>query len=384
LRTSFWDILVPITDDPDPNDGRGEQMKDPMSTAINSTRGTAMEAVMRYLGWVREGITRPDGVGAFEDMPEAEALLTRHLDPAVEASPAIRVIYGQWLFFLHRLAPAWLEAHLDQLFPILDPDLANVVLEGYAVYGQYTSPDVRRLLEPTYRRALRRVDVGENASRTEREAPRRIGQHLIFGYLEGDLPIEAGSLLVAFFDAVSPSTGADTLAFAIHASKEDDEPAAVERCKTLWEWRADVGDPGELRAFGRWVADDVLDPAWRLAQLEAALRKAGQLDYEFDLMPTLAGLVHAHSEVVLRCTKLAIDAATHWRLYSYMHDGDLRRVLEGCMAAGTPETQREAHAVANALVARDFLDFRDLAEGKAPTGPATRQDTRGKNEPEGH
>ena len=369
LRGRIWAVLEPLMSDPDPDAGRDEQLRDPMSTAINSTRGIALEAVMRYIVWVRDGVQRPDGIDGFEDLAEARAMLDLHLDPAVDTSPAVRAVYGQWLFFLHHLAPAWVAANIERLFPASDPELEDATLESYAVFGQYTSEGVRQLLEPVYRRALQRLHIPDGPNRTGRESTRRLGQQFIIAYLDGDESLEPDSLLSLFFDRADVAARADTLAFAVQQMKdaEEHETAYRERCIALWQARASSGDPGELRAFGRWVAEEKLDPAWRLAKLEEALTKAGELDNEFDLMPTLAKLAPAHALAVIRCTTLAVEAANPWRLYSYVHDGDMHRVLESCMVSGDLAVEKEARDVANMLVARDFLEFRDLAERKLPT-----------------
>jgi hypothetical protein len=220
-----------------------------------------------------------------------------------------------------------------------------------------------------YRRVLNRWHVQEGAQRTECDSLNHIGQQFILGYLHGEETLEPGSLLSLFFERADIATRADTLAFAVQQMKDrgNHEAAYRERCVALWEARAATGDPRELRAFGRWVAEETLDPAWRLAQLEQALANAGGLDYEFDLMPTLARLAPTFGAAVIRCTKLAIEAADYWRMYAYVHENDMRRLLEACIASDERTVRSEARAVANMLVARDLLDFRDLAETQVPS-----------------
>ena len=84
LRERVWRVLAPITNDPDPDAEREKEDRDPYSVAINSTRGVAMEAVMRYAMWVRQGYWVPEGVIGFSDMAEVEEVVTRHLDANVD------------------------------------------------------------------------------------------------------------------------------------------------------------------------------------------------------------------------------------------------------------------------------------------------------------
>lgn len=364
MRQRIWAVLEVVMADPDPHEKRDEQLRDPTSTAINSTRGRALEAVMRYILWLRGGVARPHGVDHFEDMPEVRTLLDQHLDRNVDQSPAIRAVYGQWLFYLDRLAPAWLESKIAQVFPVDDPELEDAALDAYVLYGKYTSDRMTELLDAVFRRAIPRLGRVEAQNRTEREAPRRLGQQFVLAYLAGKDSFEGGSLLSMYFDAADVESRADALAFAVHQLKEpgDDIDVVRERLIALWEWRAASGVAGELAAFGRWIGEEQLDPAWRLDKLEEALKRARGLDSHYAVMPALAKLAMTHPAAVLRGVKLAIETAARSRLYSYVHDGDLRRVLEAAFATGNCLVQVEAKAIANILVAYDFLDFRDLAE----------------------
>jgi hypothetical protein len=375
FRERIWNVLDAVMSDPDPDEERDEQLRDPTSTAINSTRGRALEAVMRFILWLRGGVTRPEGVDDFEDMPEVRALLDHHLDPAVDPSPAIRAVYGKWLFFLDRLAPVWLEQKIPALFPEDDADLEDAALDAFVLYGQYTSDRVRALLDAAFGRAVSRLKGAKPDNRSEREAPRRLGQQFVLAYLAGKETNDEGSLLLLYFAAADVASRADALAYAVHQLKERDSDIDTLRARViaLWEWRAAVGDPRELAAFGRWVGNEQLDPSWRLDRLEDALTRAGGLDYEYDVMPVLATLASTAPAAVLRCAKLAIATADRWRLYSYVHNGDMRRILETAFATGDRTVQIEAKAIANILVAHDFLDFRDLAERDLPpldAGPA--------------
>ncbi len=57
FRNVVWAILEPMTNAPHPDPSRQSAEGDPFSTAINSTRGVAMEAVIRYALWVRRRFT---------------------------------------------------------------------------------------------------------------------------------------------------------------------------------------------------------------------------------------------------------------------------------------------------------------------------------------
>jgi hypothetical protein len=116
LRSSVWNVLKPITDDPNPtpeDEARhGGSNMDPATLSINTTRGEAMHAVVRYALWVRRHLEKePDGreriSRGFNDMREVLDVLNAHLDPEEDPSLAIRAVYGQWFPWLVLLDREW-------------------------------------------------------------------------------------------------------------------------------------------------------------------------------------------------------------------------------------------------------------------------------------
>ncbi|GAI99722.1 unnamed protein product, partial [marine sediment metagenome] len=96
LRSAAWDVLSPLTKDPDPTPEREERHgMDPATLAINTVRGEAMHAVLRYALWVR-GHTKKSRNGkepvtpGFDEMSEVREVLNHHLDPNNDSSLAIR------------------------------------------------------------------------------------------------------------------------------------------------------------------------------------------------------------------------------------------------------------------------------------------------------
>ena len=64
-RALVWDVLQPLTEDPDPGlDDEGGEKFDPSFLSINSTRGRALHAVISYASWLRNSTDagrRPKG-----------------------------------------------------------------------------------------------------------------------------------------------------------------------------------------------------------------------------------------------------------------------------------------------------------------------------------
>src|SRR5262249_34581 len=146
LRSAAWAVLKPLTDDPEPNQeheahygarpfSRKRKTKntepaqeqiaryegsnmDPPTLSLNTTRGEAMHATMRYALWIRRNIEKePHGEErikrGFEEIPEVREVLETHLDPALDSSLAIRSVYGQWFPWLVFLDEKWASAHVS-------------------------------------------------------------------------------------------------------------------------------------------------------------------------------------------------------------------------------------------------------------------------------
>jgi hypothetical protein len=106
-RTHVWDILAPLTGDPEPTldyeERYGGSNMEPSTLAINTVRGKALNAVVAYALWVRRDLDKQNPVPAmnFDAMPEVRAVLDEHLDVGREPTLTIRSIYGRhfpWLF----------------------------------------------------------------------------------------------------------------------------------------------------------------------------------------------------------------------------------------------------------------------------------------------
>ena len=366
LREIVWAILAPITDDPDPDQSRESDERDPNSTAMNSTRGVAMDAVMRYAFWIRRDLFVPPGVTGFSDIPEVEQVLTRHLDVTIDPSRAIRAIYGEWLFHLHRMNGAWVEAHVEEIFPADYPDLADAVLHTYLAWGQFMTPELNRLLTPQFERAIESFSATADADEEKTPAyVRHVAQRVTAMYLHGEIEL-ADSLLAKVYARADEATRAHAISLVpsiIDGAEEARRPAMRERGIALWNWRLAAAGDAEIRGFGHWMDRDDYDPAWRLQQLRYVLERIGVVDSNYQIAETLGALAERFPGETLHCVRLLVGASMDaMRVHRLMYRGDLQRVIHAARTSGDHEMQKEATVFANALVARGFQQFREVLD----------------------
>jgi hypothetical protein len=371
LRDEVWKILRPITDDPDPDPSRETEERDPYSTAINSTRGVAMEALVDYaLMWVRRRHYLPEGAAAFEDMPEVEEVLTRHLDPAVDPSRAIRAVYGEALYRLCRMNRAWVESHVTALFPADHPELADAVLHTYLAWGRVMTPELNALITPQLARAIESFPGTTNDGEKVPAYVGLVAHRLMAMYLYGEIDTAPGSLLAEVFARADEKTRAHVILNVpriIDQAADDEKAVMTSRAVAFWEWRVATSTDTDLRGFGSWMQTEVFDRAWRLAHLATVLERAATVDMDFQVVETLADLAREYPGEALRCARLLVGTRIDgMRLHGLMYRGRLQRIIRAALRSGDPSVEKDARSLGNVLVARGFDQFRDVLDLTKP------------------
>lgn len=367
MRERVWAILAPITDDPDPDPSRESDERDPHSTAINSTRGVAMETVVRYAFWVRRNFFVPDGVTGFSDIPEVEQVLTRHLDITIDPSPAIRAVYGAWLYHLYRMNRVWVEAHVEKIFPVAQPNLADAVLHTYLAWSQFMTPELNRLLTPQFERAIESFPaIAESDEEKTPAYVRHVAQRVTSMYIHGEAELAPDSLVAKVYARADEATRAHAISLVpsiMDGVEEQRRSAMRERSIAFWEWRLASAGDAEIRGFGRWMDCDDYDPAWRLQQLQRVLERVGIVDSDYQVVGTLGGLAERFPAETLDCARRLVGTGIDaMRVYGLIYRGDLQRIIHAARASGNEDLRKEATAFANALVARGFQQFRAVLE----------------------
>ena len=101
LHFKVWEVLQPLTEDEDPTPDHeahyGGSTMEPFTLAMNTIRGEAMEAVIRYALWFRQHKEQEqqDIAHWLDEMPNVRDILNSHLDPQHDPSLAIRSVYGR-------------------------------------------------------------------------------------------------------------------------------------------------------------------------------------------------------------------------------------------------------------------------------------------------
>jgi hypothetical protein len=381
FREEIWNAIRPLTDDPDPTPEHeseyGGDNAPPYDLAINSVRGTAMEAVALYALWCLRHL-RPEakegtGPPVLDGIPEVREVLERHLDPALDSSAAVRSLYGRFLPWLVLLSAPWVAGHLPQLFPS-DPDLGHLRDAAWDTYVIFCQPfdSVFEVVEGEYAAAVARLSREERGSRGHANPGQSLGEHLFAFYARGKTGLDCdGSLVQGFFRHAAAKVRAGAVGSLglqlLRTSGEALSPQVRERLRQLWESRVGHAaelpkgaDQTELLAFFAWFASGAFEASWSLATLQAMLQiTEGRSDHGKQVLERLSVLAPDYPWETVTAAAAMVKKDAQSISISWWSD-ELRAVLAASMASPDEQTRSMASDLIHWMGSRGFHQFRDL------------------------
>ena len=105
------------------------------------------------------------------------------------------------------------------------------------------------------------------------------------------------------------------------------------------------------------------DDVWRLAQLEAVLRRTGTIDIDYQIVAILGRISSEFPAETLRSVRLIVGAGMDMmKVYTLTYRGDVQRIIRAALTSGNEGLKRDATAFANELVARGFNQIRAVLD----------------------
>jgi hypothetical protein len=380
LRKEAWNVLQPITEDPDPTPEREKSALDmgsldPTNLSINSVRGEALHCVIRYALWVNRHLDenstgeRSRGCG-LDKIPEARVVLDSHLDLGREPSLAIRVIYGQHFPQLLFLDKEWSsKRRLPEIFPSDKAlqDLHDATWEAYVVYC-HPYESVFEVLHDEYLAAVNRLGEAPSKWRYLGADPKeRLAEHLMALYWHGKLDI-GSPILARFFEKAPGAVRGHGLSFigrSLLSMKEEIPATALERLKRLWEWRLDTATSAassnneELPFFGWWFASGKFDSNWGLKQLFLVFQNAGHTEADHQVINRLRDLTPQFPELTMDCLTL-MCGSNDASLIFLAWRGQVHEILDAAIRSGNQRAHEKAVTLINRLTALGHTELRTL------------------------
>jgi hypothetical protein len=352
--------------------GEADAQQEPEFVSINSTRGKAMHALMRYAIWVKDHLDKTSEGSAhrrvvLDDMPEVRDVLEAHLDPAQDPSLAIRSVYGQWLPSLVYLDRGWVKTNLVRIFPTeeVSTRFRDAAWNTYVIFSQVYD-NVADLLIGEYGRAAERIANMGKVRRDPADPADHLAKHLMVLYWRGKIERDGPELNQFFANAPDKVCGhAMWFVGRVFATEGEEPPAEmIARLKELLEGRMETmrADPPkhckELEQFGSWFAAGRFGDEWSLAKLQEILTLVGSAEPDSLVMDQLVKWASGRPIEVLECVRLMVEGADeYWEIQAWRDE--IRRIVSiGLQAGGA--AQNAATALVSILAARGHLDFMDL------------------------
>jgi hypothetical protein len=375
-RALVWDVLQPLTEDPNPGlDDEGGEKFDPSFLSINSTRGRALDAIIDYAWWLR-GLTdaarKAEGQPpiTFDSMPEVRGVLEAHLEVEQEPTLTIRSVYGRHLTSLAGLDWDWLRANVSRILPegAEDPERFTAAWESFVCFNP-PNTTLRPVLMPAYRRAV--SHIGQPGGMLHRpELPEdRLAEHLMVYYWLGSLEFRSADGLLDGFYATAPDKLRGHAMWFVGTSvshwDEGAPPEVYERLKKLVERRLEAArqaaNPAdfvhELANFGWWFASEKFEERWSLETLLAVLQLTRKAEGEMDVVKLLAARCARYPVECVTCLRLMIEGdRDRWLLLGV--ENDAMELLRQALRSNNPEAVVSARRLAEDLIARGHFGFR--------------------------
>ncbi|MGC8761736.1 MAG: hypothetical protein ACP5VC_17400 [Bryobacteraceae bacterium] len=377
-RALVWDVLQPLTEDPNPGlDDEGGEKFDPAFLSINSTRGRSLDAVIAYAWWLRRSTDearRAEGQPpiAFDSMPEVRAVLEAHLDVEREPTLTIRSVYGRHLTSLAGLDWDWLRANVSRILPegAEDPERFTAAWENFVCFNR-PNTTLLPVLMPAYRRAVSQIGQPGGMMRGPELPEDRLAEHLMVYYWLGALEFgSADGLLDAFYATAPDKLRGHAMGFVgrcVSHWDEDAPPQISDRLRSLVERRLEAArqtaSPAdfvhELANFGWWFASEKFDERWSLETLLAVLKLTRKAEGEMDVVKLLAARCARYPVECVTCLRLLVEGdRERWLLLGV--ENDAMELLRRALRSNNPEAAISARRLAEELIARGHFGLRDL------------------------
>lgn len=376
FRKRVWDILEPITDDPNPTQEYekeyGTSLR-PADVSINTTRGEAMQAVVQYALWVRRHLEKlPDSkkriAHGFKEMPEVQKVLDAHLDVKKDPSLAIRAVYGQWFPWLVLMDKKWAKANVKKIFPS-DDALKEFRDAAWYTYLAFCKPYdiVFEILQGIYMGSVVNMNETSATKYYHENVNLRLAEHLVEFYWRGKFKIK-DSMLKLFFALKGDELQSHVIAYvgqSLHDAPVAVSEKIIKRLKTLWNFVNNQGGYPEnvLAQFGWWFASGKFADVWSLKQLEKVLVKTGKLEPMHIVLERLAELATMNPRQVIKCLAL-IEKKNKENLDFRSCRDEARKVLETVLQGKDAVAKKNAIDIVHRFGARGWWEFRELITEK--------------------
>ena len=382
LRETIGELLDSLTHSPaksyaaDGKERENPRVYDFLNSAIDLSRGEAVNALIAYARWVAKHVQQeeagrkvvPDG---FDAMPEVRKMLEWQITEKNASVESFAVI-GAYLGLLHWIDPSWVVENAPRIFDLSKIECDPPQIEGWAAWNAFLvwgEPhlDLYRMLRPQYIYAVEHLSQAVLPPDAGRTPLQHLGEQLILLYGRGNLETcNDEQLLHRFLEEAPGDVRSQTIAFVGRSLSDSDNlpEAIVIRFQSLWDWYWPMFGQLDAKArpqdglFSWWFTSKQFPDDWSLKQLEEFLEVLPIPDFADQITERLAELADAHIETVTRILDRMIRADNEgWSVYAWREPA--KKILRSALQGG--DTVRGmAVRLIDELGRRGYLEFGGL------------------------
>ena len=328
---------------------------DPLTDAINSTRGRALDNLVKFGHWVR----RHD---AAAKVPEMTAILEKRFSSKTEYPLTIpeHALLGMRYGRIGYMDEAWAIARKSDFFP---QDNITAWVEAFGNFLSNCDPHKPTfyILRDDYEFAL------EHLSNLKRKWADDLGHDLFTYYLWEVYPLKGDeSLLERYYR----KTNSDrkrwaTLFYLIGRTLRNSgtqlDEGLKDRIMAFFEWRFQVGEPTEFHNFAFWLEAECLKAEWRLKAYSRILDRGyvGQEEHRRTLighdMQALREMLPKHTALVVEC----FDKLIGKKITIYQTD-DAEAILKAGLEYDDENVHEKARRAYEKLLKDGHFELLDL------------------------
>ncbi len=329
---------------------------DPISSVINSTRGRALQCLIKYA--LPEAPEEVVNVLNKRFLPDCEFPLTK---------PEYALL-GMYFGNLSTLCKDWTIENKTKIFPLNHPEIQKASFVAFLRYNG-PHPITFQYLKDEYKNAVDSIITPVGDKKTEID---RLGQHLIKLYLWNEFPLHGSDgLLELFYEKTKPEkTNSDQMIWAnlfehigysLRNTKELNDSMNAQLLAFV-QWRLQTPVADELYHFVSWLDADCLDAGWRLETYSAILDLEMPKNARFSLtLRYLNQLLPMHADKVLECfLKITqrVDQSSHF----YVPEDEVRPILETGFKSEDEELKTMAKDALENLLRLGRFEFMDMRQ----------------------
>ena len=371
-------LLGDLINEKDPRlDGRDAAgMGDWLTTAINSARGDALEALL-------ELALKQKNAGK-EIEPWIFELIRTRLELPTE-SPAVFALLGAKLRFVIHLFGQEIRASENLLFPPDRPEYRSAAIKAHFSFDQpwnviiETFPEFIKIALDIFQE-MRAEAKDDEAKQNQRDFGSQLGTHIVCYYWNGSFAgdTEGEAALDRFFAVASKSTRATLInQIAWIWEKHGDEPRdekVMRRVMRIWERRyAQIENKlkisntssseydGELAESIDWLNCECLPFEWRLTHAKLALERLKKAPQTYRLLKAITAfsVLPGRLEAMLELFRVLLKRPSDELRWSIQFK-ELAPVISLGLASENPNAKKLAKECKDLLLKMGFSDFLNL------------------------